>query len=108
MEERFIQSSQVSFSTDYGPYYSQAWLTPGQGGGDACWVPHYGKANQWLQIDFLRLTKVTGIKTQGRPSSNHLQWVVTYYLKFGNDGDFFFTYQRNGKTKVMEAHFEDT
>ena len=106
MEERFITSSQISFSTDYGSHYSQAWLTPGQESGEACWVPHYNEEYPWLQIDFLRLTKVTKIKTQGRPSSSNRHWVVTYYLKFGNNGDFFFTYQRNGKIKMFNGNWD--
>ena len=95
MENRFIQQSQISFSTTYGGIYKLPWLNVG---GDRCWVPHYGIVGSWLQVDFLRLTKVTKVKTQGRTPRD--QWVVTYNLAFGNDGEFFFNYQRNGETEV--------
>ena len=98
MQNRFIQDSQISFSTTYGGKHQSPWLTPGEMSNDHCWIPRTA-AGQWLQVDFLRLTKVTKIKSQGRPSG-HQHWVVTYYLKFGNDGVHFVLYQRNGKTKV--------
>ena len=102
MEERFIQDSQVHFSTSFGGQYAQPWLSPEAGYNGQSWIPLHGEVRPWLQIDFLRLTKVTKLKTQGRPSSAHLQWVVTYYLAFGHDGDVFLVYRRNGKTKVTK------
>ena len=102
MEDRFIQQSQLSFSSWYPQSdlrHESPWLTPGVTDGDRSWVPHYDKEGQWLQVDFLRLTKVTEIRTQGRPRSGEM-WVTSYEVAFGNDGERFKFYQRYGKTEV--------
>ncbi|XP_028416914.1 EGF-like repeat and discoidin I-like domain-containing protein 3 [Dendronephthya gigantea] len=41
----------------------------------------------WIQVDFLRSTKVTAVLTQGR--SSHPAWISKYVLLFGNDGSNF-------------------
>ena len=102
MEDRFIQQSQLSFSSWYPQSdrrHESPWLDPGVTGGDRSWVPHYDKEGQWLQVDFLRLAKVTEISTQGRPHTDEM-WVTSYEVAFGNDGEQFKFYQRYGKTEV--------
>lgn len=102
MQDRFIQQSQLSFSSWYAKTdlrHESPWLTPGVTNGDRSWVPHHGIEGQWLKVDFLRLTKVTEIRTQGRPSTDEM-WVTSYEVAFGNDGEQFKFYQRYGKTKV--------
>lgn len=97
MQSRFIKDWQLDYSTVFDMsvvIYRSPWLLHSSG----CWIPDYNSQNQWLQVNFLRSTRVTNIKTQGRPLAN--QWVVTYELSFGDDGSFFQFYRRNGKIRV--------
>ena len=105
MQDRSIERSQISFSSahnDARRRWESPWLNPdsGQLNGHA-WVPHYNNEEQWLQVDFLRSTKVTEIKTQGR--SIYQQWVTSYEIAFGNDGENFRFCQRYGKNEVNDC-----
>ena len=106
MESRFIKDSQFDFSAVAGGghvRYRSPWLKPGDESSDYCWVA--GGDDQWMQVDFLRLTKISAIKTQGRSWLGGSEWVVNYELAFGNDGNHFHFYQRNGKPKVNNTKF---
>ena len=60
----------------------------------AGWVPRVKNTNQWLQVDLQQTTRVIGIATQGR--HDYDQWVTKYKLQYGDDGQTFRVYKRNG------------
>lgn len=104
MQDRSIEQSQLSFSSAHSSgdrRYESPWLNPGVMT-DRTWVPHYND-EPWLQVNFLRLTKVTEIKTQGRSHAQKQEWVTTYEIAFGNDGEHFRFCQRYGKNKVNDC-----
>ena len=65
------------------------------------WSSLTNDANQWLQIDVLRLgrkyPKVTRVATQGKSSDDLQQWVTKYKLQFSNDGINFHYYKEEGQ-----------
>ncbi|XP_033639096.1 retinoschisin-like [Asterias rubens] len=44
------------------------------------WHPNVSDANQWIQVDLVNPTFVTGVLTQGR--SDHPQWVTKYKVQY--------------------------
>ena len=50
--------------------------------------------NQRLQVDLRQTTRAIGIATQGRHDLD--QWVTRYKLQYGDDGQTFRVYKRNG------------
>ena len=52
--------------------------------------------NQWLQVDLRNTARVIGIATQGR--HDYDQWVTKYKLQYGDDGQTYSIYRRNGDT----------
>ena len=60
----------------------------------AGWVPDVKNTNQWLQVDLQQTTRVMGIATQGRHDLD--RWVTKYKLQYGDDGQTFRVYKRNG------------
>jgi len=61
---------------------------------NAGWAALVNDVNQWLQVDLQQTTRVTSIATQGR--GNYPQWVTKYKLDYGEDGQTFMFYRRNG------------
>lgn len=92
MESRAISDSQISASTEFSDDYAahQARLRVIEGG----WASLLKDNNQWLQVDLLRTTRVTGIATQGKNASQ--QWITEYKLEYGEDGQTFTFYIQNG------------
>ena len=60
----------------------------------ASWTAGEKNTNQWLQVDLQQTTRVMGIATQGRHDFD--QWVTKYKLQYGDDGQTFRVYKRNG------------
>ena len=99
MESGAILDSQISASSfyNYGSYFPhQARLHFKAGGGKAgCWSSRYLDSKQWLQVDLLQTTRVTGVATQGR-NGGASQWVQKYKLQYRDDGQTFKFYRRSG------------
>ncbi|KAK3706338.1 hypothetical protein QZH41_006606 [Actinostola sp. cb2023] len=55
------------------------------------WSSRHNRVGQWIQVDLNRVTKVTGIATQGRTNAN--QWVTKYKLQYSSDGKTFNNYE---------------
>ncbi|KAL9975104.1 hypothetical protein ACROYT_G012220 [Oculina patagonica] len=97
MESGAILDSQITASTVFSDYYSahEARLhfkaEEGKGGG---WSPDQRDYNQWLQVDFQQMTRVTRIATQGIKAD--FEWVTEYKLQYGDDGQTFTFYKRIG------------
>ena len=63
------------------------------------WVSQYADANQFLQIDLGKVTKVTRIATQGRGDAGW--WSKTYTLECSEDGGIFKIYSDGQVWKKM-------
>ena len=60
------------------------------------WSARSNDIHQWLQVDLLNTTRVSGIATQGRNGRSCSQWVTKYKLKYSEDGQAFKFYRRSG------------
>ncbi|XP_037633477.1 EGF-like repeat and discoidin I-like domain-containing protein 3 isoform X2 [Sebastes umbrosus] len=69
------------------------------------WTAGHSDQSQWLQVDLLVPTKVTGIITQGAKDFGHVQFVGSYKLAYSNDGERWKIYQdeKQGKDKDLSA-----
>lgn len=63
------------------------------------WCAATNNKQQYLQIDFRGMRKVTKVATQGRPGSN--DYVETYKLSFSLDGNSF-EFHREVRQKLKE------
>ena len=55
------------------------------------WSARRNDRNQWLQVNFGRLMRITKIATQGRQDAS--QWVTQYYVSYSQDGIIFTDYK---------------
>ena len=60
------------------------------------WSARSNNLNQWLQVDLLNTTRVSGVATQGRNGCLCDQWVTKYKLQYSEDGQTFKFYRRSG------------
>lgn len=101
MESGLIPNSAITassmWSAAYGPENGRLNYKGGTGryGG---WFAAKNDHSQWLQVNFGRETKVTGIATQGY--YNKLRYVKSYTLQYSHDGIYFQQYQPESHTKV--------
>ncbi|KAF0033758.1 hypothetical protein F2P81_013824, partial [Scophthalmus maximus] len=65
------------------------------------WTAGHSDQSQWLQVDLLVPTKVTGVITQGAKDFGHVQFVGSYKVAYSNDGERWKVYQdqKQGKDK---------
>lgn len=56
----------------------------------------------WFQVDFLKWTKIIGIKTQGRADNYEL--VQTYTVSYSGDRNNFVHVKENNQIKVRNSH----
>ena len=92
MEDKKIPDDQITASSvwsgasdprDHGA--SNARLNrPAQGQTTGSWSALTKDLNQWIQVNFLLPTWVTGVMTQGREGGN--QWVTEYKVEYSSDG----------------------
>jgi len=62
--------------------------------GAGAWCAQRNDGNQWLQVDFGAMARVTRVATQGRRGS--AQWVKTYYVSYSKKGYSFVDYREKG------------
>ena len=60
------------------------------------WSARSNDIHQWLQVDLLNTTRVSGVATQGRNGRSSSQWVTKYKLKYSEVGQAFKFYRRSG------------
>ena len=60
------------------------------------WSARSNDLNQWLQVDLLNTTRVSGVATQGRNGYSYNQWVTKYKLKYSEGGQAFKFYRGSG------------
>ena len=54
--------------------------------------------DQYIQIDLLNLTKITGIATQGREYSGGREYVKDYKISYRRDGGVWYLYREKNQT----------
>ena len=62
------------------------------------WAPRRNEKKPWLQVDFLAMTKVTRVDTQGQYNANY--WVKKYYVMYAKKKNQFTPYREGKTTKV--------
>ena len=60
---------------------------PSGSGKTGAWSAKRNDANQWIQVTFSEVTKVTGVGIQGRYDYN--QWVTKFKVSYSRDGIHF-------------------
>ena len=99
MESGAILDSQISASSEWGinTVAQQARLhfvqTVHRTG---AWSARSKDIHQWLQVDLLNTTRVSGVATQGRNGCCSNQWVTKYKLKYSEGGQAFKFYRGSG------------
>ena len=95
LEDKRITDGHLSAST-----YYNAHLSPWHGRLNHrwSWSVRTRNHNQWFQVSFVGVAKVTGIATQGRQDAN--QWVRRYTVSYSPDSTNFRYYREGRGTKV--------
>ena len=60
------------------------------------WSAKLKDIHQWLQVDLLNTTRVSGVATQGRNGCSCNHWVTKYKLKYSEGGQAFKFYRGSG------------
>ena len=63
------------------------------------WTAKRNNRNQWFQVDFLALAKISRVATQGRSNSHY--WVKTYRISYSRKGYTWSSYREAGRSKVF-------
>lgn len=73
------------------------------------WTSGHSDQSQWLQVDMLRPTKITGVITQGAKDFGHVQFVGSYKVAYSNNGERWFIYQdeKQKTDKVFQGNFDN-
>jgi len=94
MQSRAIPNARITASSmwdgNHAPSQGRLYYKP-PGGKAGSWSSRHNRVGQWIQVDLNRVTKVTGIATQGRTNAN--QWVTKYKLQYSSDGKSFNNYE---------------
>ncbi|KAM6431592.1 adipocyte enhancer-binding protein 1 isoform 1-T1 [Liasis olivaceus] len=67
---------------------------------DGAWCAEDDSSIQWIQVDTRRITKFTGVITQGRDSLLHEDFVTSFYIGFSNDSQNWLMYS-NGYEEML-------
>lgn len=97
MEDNRIKNAQLSSSSDKDSTYSSQ---NGRLHNPRAWVASNTGVN-WLQVDFLRLAKVTEILTQGRSDSDPEEWIASYHIDYSLNAVDFINYAPYGTDEVF-------
>ncbi|KAK3734386.1 hypothetical protein QZH41_006205 [Actinostola sp. cb2023] len=94
MQSRAIPNARITASSmwdgNHAPSQGRLYYKP-PGGKAGSWSSRHNRVGQWIKVDLNRVTKVTGIATQGRTNAN--QWVTKYKLQYSLDGKSFNNYE---------------
>ena len=114
MQDGRIEDSQITSSSILKRRSPYAWLArlnrniPYWG----AWCPDIteGKIteknyDQYIQIDLVNLTKITGIATQGRSYRGGIEHAKDYKISYRRDGGLWILYQ--GKDQTVKVNFFD-
>ncbi|XP_021374153.1 mucin-5AC-like [Mizuhopecten yessoensis] len=73
-------------------------------GGPTAWTAAIDNKNQFVQVDFLQSSLISGLTTQGRP--NIPSYVTSYYVRYSTDGLNWNTYREDGAEKLFNGNFD--
>ncbi|XP_063102700.1 coagulation factor VIII isoform X3 [Cavia porcellus] len=107
MESKLISDAQITASS----YFTNRFATwsPSQArlhlqGRTNAWRPQVNNPKEWLQVDFQRTMKVTGIITQGVKSLLTSMFVKEFLISSSQDGHHWTLFLQNGKIKVFQGN----
>ncbi|XP_067389491.1 inactive carboxypeptidase-like protein X2 isoform X2 [Emydura macquarii macquarii] len=73
---------------------------------DGAWCAGRNDPYQWIEVDARRLTKFTGIITQGRNSLWLSDWVTSYKVMLSNDSHAWITVKNGSGDMIFEGNSE--
>ncbi|KAM9180227.1 coagulation factor VIII isoform 1-T1 [Dugong dugon] len=107
MESKAISDAQITASS----YFTNIFATwaPSQArlhlqGRINAWRPQVNSPKQWLQVDFQKTMKVTGITTQGAKSLLTSMYVKEFLISSSQDGHHWTLFLQNDKVKVFQGN----
>ncbi|XP_029785375.1 coagulation factor VIII isoform X3 [Suricata suricatta] len=107
MESKAIPDAQITASS-YLKSMLATW-SPSQArlhlqGRTNAWRPQANNPKEWLQVDFQKTVKVTGIMTQGAKSLLTSMYVKEFLVSSSQDGHSWTLFLQNGKVKVFQGN----
>jgi len=90
----------LKWNSNHGPTNARL-DKPSGGGKTGAWSSRTNDVNQWIQVKFCEVTKVTKVGIQGR--YDHDQWVTKFKVSYSLDGVHFTT---QSKVSVMKLLIE--
>ncbi|KAF7476319.1 Hypothetical predicted protein [Marmota monax] len=107
MENKLISDAQITASS----YFTNMFATwsPSQArlhlqGRTNAWRPQVNNPKEWLQVDFQKTMKVTGIITQGVKSLLTSMFVKEFLISSSQDGHHWTLFLQNGKVKIFQGN----
>ncbi|XP_053520467.1 coagulation factor VIII isoform X1 [Artibeus jamaicensis] len=107
MESKAISDAQITASSYLNNMFA-AW-SPSQArlhlqGRTNAWRPQVNNPEEWLQVDFRKTMKVTGITIQGAKSLLTSMYVKEFLISTSQDGHNWTLFLQNGKVKVFQGN----
>ncbi|KAM7045154.1 coagulation factor VIII [Molossus nigricans] len=107
MENKAISDAQITASSYLNNMFA-TW-SPSQArlhlqGRTNAWRPQVNNPEEWLQVDFQKTVKVTGITTQGVKSLLISMYVKEFLISSSEDGQNWTSFRQNGKVKVFQGN----
>uniref|UniRef100_A0A8C3VL27 F5/8 type C domain-containing protein n=1 Tax=Catagonus wagneri TaxID=51154 RepID=A0A8C3VL27_9CETA len=107
MENKAISDTQITASSHLSNIFA-TW-SPSQArlhlqGRTNAWRPQVSNAKEWLQVDFQRTVKVTGISTQGAKSLLTSMYVKEFLVSSSQDGRRWTPFLQHGNAKVFQGN----
>lgn len=96
MENLSIKDEQITASSYKTSWYTSPWVPSlarlNKAGSVNAWQAKSNNNQQWLQIDFLSMKKITAITTQGAKQFTSEMYVQSYSIHYSEDGKSWKTY----------------
>ncbi|XP_075828654.1 inactive carboxypeptidase-like protein X2 isoform X2 [Microtus pennsylvanicus] len=73
---------------------------------DGAWCAGRNDLHQWIEVDARRLTRFTGVITQGRNSLWLSDWVTSYKVMVSNDSHTWVTVKNGSSDMIFEGNSE--
>ncbi|XP_019483170.1 PREDICTED: coagulation factor VIII isoform X2 [Hipposideros armiger] len=107
MENKTISDAQITASSYLNNMFA-TW-SPSQArlhlqGRTNAWRPQANNPEEWLQVDFQKTMKVTGIATQGVKSLLTSMYVKEFLISSSQDGHNWTLFLQNGKVKFFQGN----
>ncbi|KAF4026566.1 hypothetical protein G4228_019057 [Cervus hanglu yarkandensis] len=107
MENKAILDTQISASSHLSNMFA-TW-SPSQArlnlqGRTNAWRPKVNNPKEWLQVDFQKTMRVTGITTQGVKSMLTSMYVKEFFISSSQEGHNWTPFLQNGKVKVFQGN----